>query len=436
MCRDRLKQRLLDRRDDILLRIRGGCNPASRWYQDTEAALPPYELPELLGLADGTSISDARQWGRVRRREIVELFRMTVYGRAPTLCAPVRGHVVRRQDGVLNGSATLKEVRVGLSDDASGPAMTLLLLLPINRVRASKPTSVFLGLNFLGNHTVHKHLQVQLTRSWVPNDWHTRGRRPERLRGLQSSSWPVEFILERGYGLATAYCGEIVPDRVDGLDLGIHHWYRANRSLARTADSWGAIAGWAWGLSRAMDYLARDEDVATGQVVVMGHSRLGKAALWAGAQDERFAMVISNESGCGGAALFRRRFRETISILNNVRPHWFCDRFKEYNDNEAALPVDQHMLLALCAPRPLYVASAQLDFGADPMGEFLAARHASRLYRLLGTTGLPAEELPPVNTTVMGQIGYHMRKGRHAITRFDWTHFISFADKHFGLSAA
>lgn len=432
---DRLKQRLSNRFDDILLRARGGCNLSSRWYLGIEAGLPHYRLPELLVSSDGTCINSARQWITHRRREILELFRTAIYGRSPEIAAHVPGHVVRQQEGALGGIATLKEVHVPLSENASGPAMTLLILLPSNRGSTIKRTPVFLGLNFFGNHTIHKELKIQLTKAWVPNDRHTRGLSPERLRGLQSSSWPVEFILRSGYGLATAYCGEIVPDRPDGLDLGIHRWYQANHSFGESTDAWGAIACWAWGLSRAMDYLVQDEEVAGKQVIVMGHSRLGKAALWAGAEDERFAMVISNESGCGGAALFRRKLRETVSIVNSVNPHWFCDNFKKYSDNEAALPVDQHMLLSLCAPRPLYIASAQLDLGADPMGEFLASKHASPVYRLLGTAGLPTEELPPVDTPVMGQIGYHMRQGRHAVTLFDWTQFITFANKHFRRAA-
>lgn len=431
----RVKQRLLTRLDDILLRCRGGCNASSRWYQQIEATIPSYQLPEVLMSCDGTRIADAQQWSAQRRPEILELFRTFVYGRAPVATVPAKGLVVSKQEGLLGGIATLKEVRVELCGDASGPVMTLLLFLPNPQIASPGRKPVFVGLNFFGNQTLHSDPKIPLTTSWVPNDRHTRGLPPERLRGLQCSGWPVEFILQRGYGLATAYCGEIVPDRPDGLDLGILHWYQTNHSFGKSADSWGAIAGWAWGLSRAMDYLVQDDDVAANHVVVMGHSRLGKAALWAGAVDERFAMVISNESGCGGAALFRRRLRETISIVNRVNPHWFCHNFTQYNDNEAALPVDQHMLLSLIAPRPLYISSAQLDLAADPMGEFLAAKHASRLYRLLGTSGLPAEELPPADAPVMGQIGYHMRKGRHAITLFDWMQFVSFADKHFRRSA-
>jgi hypothetical protein len=380
-------------------------------------------------------MSYANEWSERRRGEIIELFRKCVYGRAPAPRRPAVGCLVSRHDGVLDGTATFKQVRVDLCGDPSGPAMTLLLVLPYSRIARAERVPCFLGFNFFGNQTIDAAPEIQPTDAWVPNNRLTRGLRPAQLRGLQSSSWPLELIIRNGYGLATAYCGDVAPDRPDGLSHGVHQWFQVGRSFPPSIDSWGTIAGWAWGLSRAMDYLVQDEDIAADQVAVIGHSRLGKAALWAGAEDQRFAMIISNNSGCGGATLFRRRLRETISILNNANPHWFCRNFHQYNDREASLPVDQHMLLALIAPRPVYIASAQLDLGADPMGEFLAAKHATPLYRLLGTSGLPADALPTAQTAVMGQIGYHMRKGHHALTAFDWAKFITFANNHFRASA-
>jgi len=390
-------------------------------------------LPDPLICADGTKVTDAKLWQTKRRAEVLGLFQTHVYGRSPAKPANLVYEVTKTDPQALGGKATRKEVAIYLTGKKDGPRLDLQLFVPNG---AKGPVPAFLGCNFNGNHAVHADPGITLNPRWMRTVRDSKNvvnnRATEASRGSEASRWQVEMIIAKGYALATYYYGDVEPDHAEGWKDGLRAAMSkdgANTQFA--ADAWGAIGAWAWGLSRGLDYLEKDKAIDAQKVAVIGHSRLGKTSLWAGASDERFAMVISNNSGEGGASISRRDFGETIAVLNKNFPHWFCGNYKQYTGHPENLPVDMHELAALAAPRPLYIASAQEDTWADPKGEFLAGKLAEPVYALFGKQGTGVAEWPAVNQPVGEFVGYHVRSGKHDVTAYDWEQYLRFADKHF-----
>ena len=398
-----------------------------------ETKVTAYTLPDPLQGADGNPVTYRQQWLHQQRAVLLKLFADNVYGRMPVKPGNMKFKIISVDSFALGGSAIRKQVTISFTNAASAPSMDLLIYLP---TAAKGPVPVFMGLNFYGNQTINADSGIPLSPRWMMNNEQTgivNNRATETSRGKAASRWAVEEIIKRGYGLATAYYGDLESDHPDGWKTGIRTTMKTELSIHE--NEWGAIGAWAWGLSRIMDYLETDKDVDAKKVVITGHSRLGKACLWAAANDERFAIVVSNNSGEGGAALSKRWFGETIEKINTSFPHWFAPAFKQYNKHPEKLPVDMHILLALMAPRPLYVASAADDWWADPKGEFLSAKNAEPVYALFGKKGLGVTGMPPVDHPVGETIRYHIRTGKHDFTLYDWQQYLDFADKQFGRSS-
>lgn len=407
---------------------------AAEEFNYDESKVPAYALPDPLVADDGTRVETADDWNSRRRPEVLRLFEDHVFGRLPVAPVTLKASVRSDVSDAIHGKARRREVTVTFTSDGSGPAMDLLIYTPVG---ASGRVPAFMGYNFNGNHAIEPDPRLHITRSWVRNNKELgieNNVATEQSRGSEASRWDVDAIVSRGYGLVTIYYGDVDPDFDDGFRNGVHALFAEDATRAETAaragNAGGSISAWAWGLSRALDVLETDATIDATRVAVFGHSRLGKTSLWAGATDPRFAMVISNESGCGGAALSKRWFGETVGRINTAFPHWFCLTHRRYNDNETALPVDHHMLIALSAPRPVYVASAEEDRWADPRGEYLGLYHAGPVFRLLGREPLPDEEMPSINHPVMTDVGYHVRSGVHDVTSYDWQQYLAFADRH------
>ena len=366
-----------------------------------EAEVPEYELPDPLVFSDGKTVRNARQWTKKRRPQVLETFAQEMYGHIPARPEGLHFSTIS-EETVYGGLGIRKVVRIYL-DAAELHWFDVLIHLPKD---TAGPVPMFVGLNFKGNDAT--------------------------LDERADFRWPYELVLRAGMGVATAWRDSIEPDGKDSKlaeaegvcrDGGVRSWYNKD-------GDWGAISAWAWGLSRIVDYLETDEAYDTDRLAVIGHSRLGKTALWAGANDLRFDMVISNDSGCCGAAISRRKFGETFAVIDTSFPHWFTREFDKYKGREEAFPADQHWLIALAAPRPVYVASATEDLWADPKGEWLAAKAAEPVYALFGMQGLDDGMPAPDVSDGDGRIGYHIRSGKHNILAFDWQQYISFMKRH------
>lgn len=393
-----------------------------------ESIVPNFELPDVLECKDGYRVETVRQWEKKRRPELLRMFSELEYGVTPQHTGiKVKYEIISINHMVMNGLATQKQVLFHFKGENGKTHQALLLLYIPNNVKRRVP--VIVSYNFHGNQTTTLEDDVipspskELMKSAGSEQW---------VRGEQQSRWSYKLALRNGYAVATMNYHDICPDSPNLLQYGIPSLLSDYKVDSRNQNEWGSIGIWAWGYSRIADYLEQEEkQIDKKRMVVLGHSRLGKTAIWAGVQDKRFRVVISNDSGCGGAALSKRVFGENIARITANFPHWFCPAFNDYSENEAALPFDQHELLALVAPRHVYVASAEDDQWADPKGEYLSLYHAGPVYRLYGMQGLTSDQLPAVHQPQHTDVGYHIRAGKHDVTPYDWQCYLDFCDKVF-----
>lgn len=390
---------------------------------DDEAKVGPYTLPDPLVCNDGTPVTNAATWFGKRRPEILEAYRANIFGRSPEADTNTTFNVWEVSSNALDGDAVRKQIEINFTGTATGPFAHLLLYTPAGR----GPVPTFLCLQFGGNYTASDDPNVPI----LPV-WNTRTGQPAMprnpVRGSAARVGKIGKILARGYGIALIDYGEIEPDLANGA--GFPFGVRKNFP-APGPDGWGAISAWAWGASRTLDYLGTDKDVDAHGVILMGHSRLGKTALWAGAQDTRFAAVIANCSGEMGASLSRRDFGETVDDIAKHFPYWMCPNFQQYAGHWTNLPIDSHSLISLIAPRPLFLNNGSEDLWGDPHGEFLAAKAATPVYELLGKTGITEADFPPLDHALQHDLGFNCHTGKHDVLPTDWDNFLNFADIHF-----
>jgi dienelactone hydrolase len=397
-----------------------------------EAKVAPYTLPDPLSFADGAKLTSPDQWPR-RRAEILSIFETQMYGMIPPPPAVMLAELVESGD-TLGGRAVRKQIRMWFREDRTGPKIDWIVFIPKN---VSGPVPAFIGLNFYGNQELLPDPAIRVTEAWLRDDkahFIADHRASDKSRGLScrpgaSQTWPVATLAARGYALVTACYGDIAPDDKDLYTNGVHVLFPP--SVPGVGSNTTAIAAWAWGLLRGMDLLEKEPAIDTRRVAVIGCSRLAKTALLAGAKDERFAVVIPNQTGGGGVPLAKRDYGENVSTENKMFPHWFCGNYRQYSDNEAAMPFDQHMLLAACAPRKLYVSSFPGKW-FDPYGEFLSVKAAEPVWQFLGLPGLPTAEWPPELSPALGaHLAYHRRPFEHGIATYDWQCYLAFTDRAF-----
>lgn len=377
-----------------------------------EARLPNYDLPPLLISGTGKPITTADQWRNSRRPEILGLFGNLVYGRIPPPPSPIKQEfkVVDTDRNFMDGKATRKGIEIRLSNDNGHVLMHFLVFVPNH---GDKPAPAFLKHSF--DDTRGKGFDASQTQ-----------------QGMLNNGWPLGELFDRGYGFCAVYHQSLVRHNEVEFLHGIHKLYYPEGQSFPKSHEWGVLSACAYGAMRGMDFLETDDQIDHTRVAIMGHSKMGKTALWTAAQDERFAIAISAQSGCAGAALWRRKSGETLNKMVTRFPYWLCRNAWKFVDREDDLPVDQHMLLACIAPRPVYVHSSTDDTWADSRGEYLSAYHASKVYRLLGKRGLKSEASPEVGQAIIeGDVGYHVREGGHSIEPYDWDQFMNFADYHF-----